>query len=183
MRIIAGQAKGVRLGPVPAGVRPVSDRVREGVFSSLGDLEGDRVLDLFAGTGAMGIEALSRGAAHARFVDQARASVRSIRENLVRTHLEQVGEVTLAPVERSVISQHNDGTPPYDLVVLDPPYDHPVEQVEQVLGTLASGLIAPGGRFVVTRATRRSELAIPVHFTVSRRLEYGDTAVLILREA
>jgi len=183
VRIIAGEAKGIRLGPVPAGVRPVSDRVREGVFSSLGDLEGDRVLDLYAGTGAMGIEALSRGAEHARFVDQARTSVRAIRDNLARTRLEDRAEVTQGPVERSVIS-HGDKQPsPYGLVILDPPYDHRLEQVERLLETLAGGILAPGGRCVVTRATRRSELAIPVHWGVSRRLEYGDTSVLILLEA
>ena len=182
MRIIAGEAKGVRLGPVPAGVRPVSDRVREGVFSSLGDLDGDRVLDLYAGTGAMGIEALSRGAARARFVDQARASVRAIRDNLHRTRLDDRADVTQAPVEHSVISQSSDGTEPYDLVFVDPPYDHPVDHVEQVLASVGE-ILATGGRCVVTRATRRSDLTIPVHWGVSRRLEYGDTAVLILREA
>jgi 16S rRNA (guanine966-N2)-methyltransferase len=183
VRIIAGEAKGVRLGPVPPGVRPVSDRVREGVFSSLGSVVGERVLDLFAGTGAMGIEALSRGAEHARFVDQARSSVRATRDNLARTHLAERAHVEQAAVVRSVISQSSDGTPPYDLVVLDPPYDHAVEQVEQILETLSAGLLAEGGRCVVTRATRRSEVTIPVHWGVSRRLEYGDTAVLILREA
>jgi len=183
VRVIAGEAKGVRLGPVPQGVRPVSDRVREGVFSSLGSVVGDRVLDLFAGTGAMGIEALSRGAEHARFVDQARSSVRSIRDNLTRTHLADRAHVEQAAVARSVISQRTDGTRAYDLVVLDPPYDDPVEQVERVLETVSGGLLAVGGRCIVTRATRRSEVTIPVHWGVSRRLEYGDTAVLILREA
>jgi 16S rRNA (guanine966-N2)-methyltransferase len=183
VRVIAGEAKGVRLGPVPRGVRPVSDRVREGVFSSLGSVEGDRVLDLFAGTGAMGIEALSRGAGHARFVDEARTSVRAIRDNLTRTHLVDRAHVEQAAVVRSVISQSTDGTQAYDLVVLDPPYDDPAQQVEQVLERLSGGLLAGGGRCVVTRATRRSEVVIPVHWGVSRRLEYGDTAVLILREA
>ena len=183
MRVIAGEAKGVRLGPVPPGVRPVSDRVREGVFSSLGSVVGERVLDLFAGTGAMGIEALSRGAEHARFVDQARSSVRAIRDNLARTHLADRAHVEQAWAVRSVISQSSERTPAYDLVVLDPPYDNPVQQVEQVLATISSGLLSGGGRCVVTRATRRSEVAIPVHLGVSRRLEYGDTTVLILREA
>jgi 16S rRNA (guanine966-N2)-methyltransferase len=72
MRVIAGSAKGMRLGPVPPGVRPVSDRAREGLFSSLAlEVPDARVLDLYAGTGAMGIEALSRGAEHAGFVDRA----------------------------------------------------------------------------------------------------------------
>ena len=80
VRVVAGTAKGVRLAPVPRGVRPVSDMAREGVFSSLGELvRGARVLDLYAGTGAMAIEALSRGAEHAVLVERDRAALRTIR--------------------------------------------------------------------------------------------------------
>src|SRR5438093_101334 len=94
MRVVAGAAKGRRLAPVPAGTRPVSDRAREGLFSSLGPaVEGARVLDLFAGTGALGIEALSRGAVSAAFVDRAQAAVRTIRENLRRTELAERARV------------------------------------------------------------------------------------------
>jgi 16S rRNA (guanine966-N2)-methyltransferase len=83
VRVIAGTAKGTRLAAVPPGVRPVSDRAREGVFSSLGELvSGAAVLDLFAGTGAMGIEALSRGAAAAVFVERSPRAIASIRQNL-----------------------------------------------------------------------------------------------------
>ena len=85
---MAGSAKGTRLAPVPAGTRPLSDRAREGLFSSLGGFVQDtRVLDLFAGTGAVGIEALSRGAASALFVDSAPAAARIAAENLRRTRL------------------------------------------------------------------------------------------------
>src|SRR5207302_1365372 len=94
VRVIAGSAKGARLAPVPGGTRPLSDRAREGLFSSLGGLVvGARVLDLFAGTGAVGIEALSRGAASALFVDSAPAAARIIAENLRRTRLEKRGTV------------------------------------------------------------------------------------------
>jgi len=85
VRVIAGTAKGVRLGPVPRGVRPVTDRAREGVFSSLGTgVPGARVLDLYAGTGAMAIEALSRGAEHATLVERDRAAVGAIRDSWPR---------------------------------------------------------------------------------------------------
>ena len=88
MRVVAGSAKGVKLGPVPPGVRPLSDRAREGLFSSLGpSVRGARVLDLFAGTGATGIEALSRGARDAVFVDAGAGAVRAVRDNLRRTKL------------------------------------------------------------------------------------------------
>src|SRR4051794_29645804 len=90
MRVVAGSARGRRLGPVPPGTRPVSDRAREGLFSSLGpDVDGARVLDLYAGTGALGLEALSRGAASATFVDDAAPAIRTITGNLDRTGLSQ----------------------------------------------------------------------------------------------
>src|SRR5512134_3046350 len=86
MRVVAGSARGVRLAPVPRGVRPVSDRAREGLFSSLGDrVRGARVLDLYAGSGALGVEALSRGAAEAVFVERDRAALAAVRRNLELT--------------------------------------------------------------------------------------------------
>ena len=87
MRVIAGTARGTRLAPVPRGVRPTSDRVRESVFNALGQFfEGD-VLDLYAGTGSLGIEALSRGCDRAAFVEKDRRALATIRENLRRTRL------------------------------------------------------------------------------------------------
>src|SRR5262245_10109155 len=103
MRIVAGEAKGTRLGPVPAGTRPMSDRAREGLFSSLGDRVVDaHVLDLFAGTGSIGLEALSRGAASAVFVDSAPAAGKTITENLRRTKFSKVGAVRRQDVLRAV---------------------------------------------------------------------------------
>jgi 16S rRNA (guanine966-N2)-methyltransferase len=181
VRVIAGSAKGRRLGPVPAGVRPVSDRVREGLFSSLGDaVVGARVLDLFAGTGALGIEALSRGATHATFVDRAPAAVHAIRSNLERTGLGDRATVRRADAAAYVIGDGDQHESP-DLVLVDPPYAHDLAEIEEVLERLASGPLAATGTCVLTRATRSSTLVIPVHWRVSRRLEYGDTAVLILR--
>lgn len=184
MRVIAGSAKGTRLGPVPRGVRPVSDRVREGLFSSLGDVvAAARVLDVFAGTGALGIEALSRGAAHARFVDQSSASIRAIRDNLRRTRLGDRATVTQAEAVTMLMKDDNWSSEGYDLVLADPPYRHPLEAVSATLEALAGGRLRSGGTCVLTRATRSSTPVIPLHWGVSRRLEYGDTAVLILREA
>ena len=102
MRIVAGSAKGTRLAPVPAGTRPMLDRAREGLFSSLGpSVERARVLDLFAGTGGIGIEALSRGAAGALFVDSAPAAVKTITENLRRTKLSKLGRVRRLDAKRA----------------------------------------------------------------------------------
>jgi len=184
VRIVAGSAKGIRLGPVPKGVRPVSDMAREGVFSSLGALvPGARVLDLYAGTGAMGIEALSRGAEHAVLVERDRAAVRAIRDNLGRTRLTERGEVVASDVGRFVTRDDKDRVR-FDLVLADPPYETPVGEVEAVLGALARGWLAgEGSRAVLTRPARSSTLVIPVHFSVARRLTYGDSLVLIIREA
>jgi 16S rRNA (guanine966-N2)-methyltransferase len=162
----------------------VSDRVREGLFSSLGDaVESARVLDVFAGTGALGIEALSRGAAHARFVDRSSASIRAIRENLRRTQFEDRATITHGEALSTLMDDDNSSSPAYDLARADPPYEHPLEAVSATLAALVGGRLRAGGACVLTRPTRSSTPVIPLHWGVSRRLEYGDTAVLILREA
>jgi 16S rRNA (guanine966-N2)-methyltransferase len=157
---------------------------REGIFSSLGDLvRGARVLDLYAGTGAMALEALSRGAASAVLVERDRAAIRAIRDNLDRTRLSDRARVVATDVTRFVTrDDKSDG--PFDLVVADPPYGTPPEEVEAVLAALGGGWLAGrASRLVLTRPTRSSTLVIPVHFAVARRLRYGDTLVLIIREA
>jgi 16S rRNA (guanine966-N2)-methyltransferase len=183
MRVIAGSAKGVRLGPVAAGVRPVSDRAREGLFSSVaGDVPGARVLDLFAGTGSLGIEALSRGAELAVFVERSRAAVRTLRDNLGRTGLADRARVVTGDVLGFVMRDDNRAGP-FGLVLADPPYDLPIGQVEGVLAGLARGWLDEGWALALTRRSRGSTPVIPVDWAVARRLEYGDTAVLILRRA
>jgi len=115
VRIVAGAAKGTRLAPVPAGTRPMSDRAREGLFSSLGGtVEEARVLDLFAGSGAIGMEALSRGAESALLVDSAPGAIKAINENLRRTKLARRGKARRADALRAV----RDRPGPFDLVVL-----------------------------------------------------------------
>lgn len=183
MRVIAGSAKGVRLAPVPRGVRPVSDRAREGLFSSLMDrLLGAHVLDLFAGTGALGIEALSRGASRAVFVERDRRALRTIAENLARTRLADRAELVRSEAAAFVTSDDDRGAA-FDLVLADPPYDAPVEGVERVLGGLAEGWLARPWTVAMTRRAGSSMPVIPVDWLVARRLEYGDTLVLIFREA
>jgi 16S rRNA (guanine966-N2)-methyltransferase len=182
MRVITGSAKGVRLGPVPAGVRPVADRVREGLFSSLAaEIPGARVLDLFAGTGAMGIEALSRGAERAVFVERNRAALRAIGDNLARTRLADRAEVVGAEVAAFVAAEA-ERRGPFDLALADPPYDAPGRVVDGLLEDLARGWLAEGATVALTRATRNPTPVIPVHWRVLKRLEYGDSAVLIFRE-
>ena len=177
MRVIAGSAKGRALARVPPGVRPVSDKVREGLFSSLGDLvEGARVADLFAGTGALGIEALSRGADEAYFVERDPRSLAAIRENLERTGLASRGIVVRSEVRRFL---RRPATERFDLVFLDPPYDDGVDEVLALLD--GNTLLKPGAAVVLSRGVRSSTDVIPVHWVVARRLSYGDSVVTLFR--
>lgn len=182
MRIIAGAARGIRLGHVPKGVRPLSDRAREGLFSSLADRVQDAtVLDLFAGTGALGIEALSRGAAHATFVDRDPAAIAAIRSNLERTHLADGGSVIRSGVDGFLTRTRGAGV--VDLCLLDPPHPTPEAEIRAHLAALAEGWLAGHDWTVVlTRPKRSSTLVIPVDWAVARRLEYGDSLVLCYRE-
>jgi len=182
MRVIAGSAKGTRLVAVPRGVRPVSDRAREGLFSSLGaEVHVARVLDLFAGTGAMGIEALSRGAAAATFVDRDPAAVAAIRGNLERSHLGDRASVVRAEAERFLA--RTSGPDPVAVCLLDPPYATPSSELEGLLAGLGGGWLDPAGWVVaLTRPKRSSTLVIPVNWRVAKRLEYGDSHFVIYRE-
>lgn len=183
MRIIAGSARGTRLGPVPPGVRPVSDRAREGLFSSLGGaVAGARVLDLFAGTGALGLEALSRGAASATFVERDRAAAAAIRDNLARTGLGPA-EVVTADAHRFL--ERRSGTEAgFDLVVLDPPYEYGPPHLDDVLAAVSERALVAGGPWtvVLTRGYRSSTHVIPVDWAAARRLRYGDSLVFLYRE-
>jgi 16S rRNA (guanine966-N2)-methyltransferase len=182
MRVIAGSARGTRLGRVPAGVRPVSDRVREGLFSSLGGrLEGARVLDLYAGTGALGIEALSRGAEDAVFVDASPAAVSAVRDNLARTGLEDRTAVHRSDVRRFLERRPAD-LEGFDLVFLDPPYESGGSELDPVLELLdVNPLLREGFTVVLSRGSRSSKDVIPLHWAVARRLSYGDSVVMLFR--
>jgi 16S rRNA (guanine966-N2)-methyltransferase len=176
----------MRLGRAPAGVRPVSDRVREGLFSSLGPrVEGARVLDLYAGTGAVGIEALSRGAEHATFVDDAPQAVAAVRENLRRTGFEDSGIVHRSDVLRFLgrfVGRTGQDRLGFDLLFLDPPYDLGAADLDPVLAELSgSSLLREGFTVVLSRGSRSSNHVIPLHWFVARRLSYGDSVLTLLR--
>ena len=179
MRVIAGTAKGVRLAPVPGGTRPLSDRAREGLFSSLGEtIQGARVLDLYAGTGATGIEALSRGASEAVFVESSPEATATIRENLKRTNLTRSARVLRRDAARA-LSGHIGR---FGLILIDPPYDEPVPRVERLLGEIAGrGLARPDCRVVLTRRSESYTPVIPVNWQPDRQLSYGDSVVLVFK--
>jgi 16S rRNA (guanine966-N2)-methyltransferase len=183
MRVIAGSAKGMRLGPVPPGVRPVSDRAREGLFSSLApEVPDARVLDLYAGTGAMGIEALSRGAEHVVFVDRAYEASAAIHDNLDRTHMADRATVVTQDVA-AFVAQEPSTTGRFDLVLLDPPYDVAGPDLEAVLGGIGPERLSDQGWTVVlTRGIKSSTPVIPIHWAVARQFRYGDSLVILYRE-
>jgi 16S rRNA (guanine966-N2)-methyltransferase len=183
MRVIAGTAKGVRLAPVPRGIRPVSDMAREGLFSSITSaVPGAAVLDLYAGTGAMGIEALSRGAEAVTFVERSPQARATVLQNLNRTRLADRARIVPSPVA-AFLSGDDSWRGSFDLVLVDPPYEARGAEVDSVLAELGSGWLPEHGWTVaLTRSVRSSIPVIPVHWHVARRLEYGDTLVLVYRE-
>lgn len=177
MRVIGGTASGRRL-KAPAGVRPTSDLVREAIFDTLEarGIDTTRVLDLYAGSGALGIEALSRGSEWCDFVERVKSCASVIHENLEATGLSERAKVYPIAIER--VPQRLGG--PYTLVLADPPYDD--EAAFQHLASVArSDLLAPGAAVVVEHSSRReppTELG-PHQLRWTRR--YGDTQVSIYR--
>ena len=173
MRVIAGTHGGRELiAPKGRATRPTSDRVREALFSILGDIHDLRVLDLFAGSGALGIEALSRGAQEATLVDSGRAAVAAIRRNLEALDLE--AEVVPQPAARFLGAASRDARQ-YDLVFLDPPYRH-ASALGRELTSALTPILAPDGR-VVAESDRRSPLGLELKLADERR--YGDTLIQI----
>jgi 16S rRNA (guanine966-N2)-methyltransferase len=179
-RVIAGTARGRRL-TVPAGqrTRPTSDRAREGLFGTLlalsGDMHGRRVLDLYAGSGAVGLEALSRGAGHVLFVEADPRAARVIRDNIAAVGLPG-GELVTDRVDRLLERGAGAGGGRYDLVVADPPYRMPDAEVTGMLAGLASGgWLTPGAVVAVERATRSGPVGWPPGYLPDRSRRYGDT--------
>jgi 16S rRNA (guanine966-N2)-methyltransferase len=171
MRVIAGAAKGRRLAaPRHGGTRPMTDRAREGVFSSLGaSVPGARVLDLYAGSGSLGLEALSRGAAGAVFVERSRGALPALRANLAAVGLG--GEVVATDVDEYL----GRAAGPFDLVFVDPPYALPLASVRQALGRLVP-LLAAGGIVVLHRRAGEEPVHTPGLAETDRR-RYGDSEI------
>jgi 16S rRNA (guanine966-N2)-methyltransferase len=181
-RIIAGAARGRRL-QVPGGetTRPTSDRVREALFSTLEsmlDLHGCAVLDLFAGSGALGLEALSRGASTATFVERDRRAIAVLRANIEVTQLGPA-HVHLGDVVRVLRTR---SAHPCDLVMLDPPYRATSSDVSSALRVaLEAGWVAAEAVVVVERSTRDEETHWPDGLSLVSRRRYGETTLWYLR--
>ncbi|HTX25673.1 MAG TPA: 16S rRNA (guanine(966)-N(2))-methyltransferase RsmD [Streptosporangiaceae bacterium] len=177
-RVIAGEAGGRRL-TVPGGrdTRPTSDRAREGLFATIasitGSLAGSRVLDLYAGSGAVGLEALSRGAGHVLLVESGARAGRVIRENIETLGLPGA-ELIADRVER-VLARGPGEDARYDVAFADPPYALPGGQVSGVLSALADrAWLAPGALVIVERATRSGPVTWPAGYVADRARRYGE---------
>lgn len=179
LHVIAGEAKGVPL-VAPKGARPTASRVREALFSALGDVTDLAVLDLYAGSGALAIEALSRGADQAVLVDDSRGAVEACARNLAATHL-----ADRAHVQRRSVTAFLHAPPPaeapFDLVFCDPPYEGGDEAISAVLEALAApGWLADDARVVLERAERSGPLTVPDGWVVGWERRYGDTLVAVV---
>jgi 16S rRNA (guanine966-N2)-methyltransferase len=173
VRVIAGSLRGRRLQAPPGrDTRPTSDRVREALFSILGPLDGESVLDLVAGSGALGIEALSRGAGRAFFSDRSPAAAKNILHNLQALGLR---EQVVCDDARRVLRDAQARGATYDLIFLDPPYRH-AEQWAADLSALVPKILAAGGR-AVSESDRRAPLQLGLPLSDERR--YGDTLIRI----
>lgn len=173
---MAGIYRGRKLVSPPDGVRPTSDRVRESLFGRLGDLDGAEVLDLYAGTGALGLESLSRGAESVVSVDQASGAIATIRKNAGRLGLKDEIRSIRAPVNRAIRRLQTEGCR-FDLVFLDPPYAQ-IASVSETLRLILECRILNPGAPVVVEGPRNSPLELPVEgFEAEESRTYGDTMV------
>jgi len=169
MRVIAGDAKGRRLrAPTGAGTRPLTDRVKEAIFSSLGEeVVGARVLDLFAGSGAFGLEALSRGASVVLFVEKSRQALTALRANISKVGLG--GEVAACTVTEYLASTDER----FDLVFVDAPWDL---AVGEVLASSVARMVA-GGTLILSRRRQDENPPTPSGLIVSAQKRYGDARI------
>lgn len=183
MRVISGSARGRQLlAPKNIRVRPTADRVKEALFSilvsRLGDFTGMRVLDIFAGTGNLGIEALSRGADFALFIDSHRDSAELVRKNLEQTKLADRGKVVVQEAA-AAIKWLSRGEAPFHLVFLDPPYSE--GHTQRLLELLSTSPLIDAGTTVVAEFAAKEDVPIRYGRLVeSERRIYGDTALSFL---
>lgn len=194
MRIISGRFKGVPLGAAKSGTRPTTDRTKEAIFSRLeawGTLRDAHVLDLYAGTGALGFEALSRGARSATFVESSGPAAQLIAQTAATVKSQQAWEpgrddihVVKAKAERFVDKRGGKGgaAGPFDVVLIDPPYAVPTRDCEALLaGLVDGGMLGSYPLVMLERSTRSAAPKPPRGWEIADRRDYGETAVYYLR--
>lgn len=182
MRIITGRARGIRLVTLEGeATRPTTERAKQAIFSMLQfELEGRRVLDLFSGSGQMGLEAVSRGASHAVLVDQSKEAVRVITQNAQKTKLAE--DCTIICAEFSEYLRQSRGREPFDIVFLDPPYAmHAIPAAIEAI--LKARLLKPHGVIVCESGEPSpigTETALAGRFTLLKEAKYGHSYVTVL---
>lgn len=179
MRVITGSAKGRRLGELNGtDTRPTTDRVKEGLFNIIQfDIEGRRILDLFAGTGQLGIECLSRGAAHCTFVDQRKDAARLVRENLEATNLTSHAKV----IQGDALAFLSSTREQFHLIFLDPPYD--ANLLKPTLNRLAGiDILAKNGIIICESRVNQDLPELPAPYRKSRDYKYGRIKVTLYRK-
>jgi 16S rRNA (guanine966-N2)-methyltransferase len=188
MRVTGGIAGGIPLfSPRSGNVRPTMDQVRAAIFSSLAErVAGTRVLDLFAGAGGLGIEALSRGAVSATFVERERAAADCIRRNLEKTKLAAVAKVTIQEVAGFLDRLGRQETPAcFDLIFADPPYttrEQPIDfGLQLTTSSMLRNALAPDGLLILEKSPRHLLNVDPLAWEIVRQKRYGSTEVLFLR--
>lgn len=203
MRVIAGRFAGIPLQTPRSGTRPTTDRTKEAIFSHL-DAEGilvpgSRVLDLFAGTGALGFEALSRGADHAVFVDRSPQAIRLLKRAVSLLHhhphwdqttmsadiirsdagkaVQRLAEASQTPASSDVSSESRHWA--FDVIFLDPPYALPSSDLAHIISDLAADdLVAHEGELVIERSTRSQPVSLPAGWEASKIRHYGETSIV-----
>ena len=179
MRVITGTAKGVKLKTLEGlSTRPTADRVKEGLFSIIQfEVEGRRALDLFAGSGQLGIEALSRGTERAVFVDENPAAVKIIRENLEKTRLSDRAQV----IRSDYLSYLRTAGETFDLIFLDPPYAENFQEI--ALKTISEiDILRRGGIIICEKAAERQLPSVLPGLTLMKEYRYGKTVLTIYRK-
>lgn len=176
LRVIAGQAKGHRLKAPTTGTRPMTDRMKEALFSALGEVEKAKVLDLYAGSGSLGLEALSRGAKKAVFVENARDAIVKLEANIDTCSLKKQSEVVWSDVSHFL---NRPASTRMDLIFVDPPYNQPPTSVVADLEALVmNGFLADDGRIVVHRPQKESSLK-PLGLQLLWDRSYGQSHLYI----
>jgi 16S rRNA (guanine966-N2)-methyltransferase len=178
VRVIAGERKGFRLeSPRGAETRPTSERSREALFSILGDVAGLRVLDPFAGSGALGLEALSRGASRADFCDTSAAALRSLRENVERLGYADRAQVRRQDARRRMAADHDAGVT-YELILIDPPYTM-LPALQKHFALHLPALLVPDGLVTIESSGSAGPLELPLAVETTRRR--GEVRLTVYR--
>ncbi len=181
MRVIAGTARSLPLKTVPGNkTRPTTDRIKETLFNMIAPRIPDcRFLDLFAGSGGIGIEALSRGASSAVFVEQDRAALQIIRQNLHFTHMEDRAKVIPSEVVRAVLSMETEDV--FDVIFMDPPYDHELER--KVLEALGGSSLIDEHTLIIIEASGNTDFSYlqELGYEMQRDKRYGSNRHVFVR--